>query len=184
MNEANLKQKIILSLLTCFLFFLSSIQIVSVICLITLFIAWIFFRDAKASTRILLTNRILLLFITYYLLHAVSLLYSSNISYALFDLQVKLPLLAFPLILAAYTFNNDEIQKLKYAFISGTFVASVVCLFIAIWRFSETHSSESFFYIKLSKFLHPAYFAIYLNFALLISFDELFRQREQTGARK
>src|SRR5688572_7343356 len=99
-------QNLFLSIAACFLLFLSTVQIVSVICVIALVIYWLASGSFKNSLNALLKEPLLLLLLGYYALHAVSLVYSSNLSYALFDLQVKLPFLIFPLILAGHVFTE------------------------------------------------------------------------------
>ena len=60
---------------------------------------WIIEGDFKNKFKTILNNKIALLFISFYLLHLVGLSYTQNIPDGLFDIQVKLSLLLFPLIL-------------------------------------------------------------------------------------
>jgi O-antigen ligase len=147
-----------------------------VICIVLLTIAWIVSPDFIESFQNVVRNKILLLLVSFYILHIISLLYSSNLSYAFFDLQVKLGFLLFPLILSAFSFSSDEIKRFKVAFIGGVFFASVVCLFYAFQSYYKEADVDSFFYESYSHFLHPGYFTIYLSFAILLVADSMFNQ--------
>jgi len=115
--------------------------------------------------------------VMFYALHVVSVLYSSNLQYAFFDLQVKLPFLILPFVLSSVTLREDELRKVKQAFIYGCAFASLYCIMYAFDKFVETSDASVFFYETFSKFLHPTYFAILLNLAILIAFDEWLKNK-------
>lgn len=134
-----------------------------------------------------------ILIIGFYFFHVLSLLYSSDLNRAFFDLEVKLSLLIFPIII----FNSGNIvlinkKKILLSFIIGNFVASIVCLGSATY-FSILNGGNDFFnsslwsqtrdwtflkliikgysyynYSSLSVFHHPSYFTLYLSFAIYI----------------
>lgn len=110
-----------------------------------------------------------LLFVLFYLLHLISVAYSANSSAAWFELEIKLPLLFFPLLAAALMVFSQGKRKenIFLAFISGTFLASLICLGLAFWG-NESFNPANFTYQNLSHFLHPSYFSMHLTFALAI----------------
>ena len=110
-----------------------------------------------------------LLFFVFYLLHVISVLYSSDTGVAWFDLEIKLPLLFFPLLSALLLIkgNNKRRENLLLAFVVGNFVAILICLGFALWG-HDYLASSNFQYTELSYFHHPSYFAMYLAFALAI----------------
>jgi len=107
-----------------------------------------------------------------YLTIAVSLLYTTNIKAGFFDLEVKLSLLFFPLIMS---FSGDVIAERKRfdnvlsAFVAGTFAITIICLAIAFYRcFTIFFTLDFFTYTYLASFHHPTYFAMFLNLAVAV----------------
>jgi O-antigen ligase len=159
-----------------FLFFLSFFQKGSVICILLLAVAWILTGGFVSCLRIAFRNRLLLLLIGFYLLHIISLLYSANKDYALFDLQTKLSYLFFPLFFSAFTFTTKDVQRFKNYFVGGALVGVLLCLYYAFGSYRDTHDSAYFFYEHYSHFLHPAYFSIYLNVAVLFLVENIYSE--------
>ncbi len=139
---------------------------------------------------------LLLLPIIFYLLHIVSYFLSSNKSTAAFDLEVKLPMFIFPILIMGtnklYRINR---KTLLISFLIGLVFSSLICIVKAfINSFSivdgvvifETAlyshlASMNFFelvgnrfshfsYSHISYFHHPAYFAMFLNFGIVIAY--------------
>ncbi len=130
-----------------------------------------------------------------YVLYILGITWSSNKHIGFFAVEVKASFLAFPIVVAAFNQYFKENQlKILLSFISGCFVASVICLFVAFyqstsitpdgmlfdtidpryasWDFGGSH----FRFISLSLFLHPTYFSSYLLFASA-SCVEILRKR-------
>jgi len=125
--------------------------------------------DIKHASR----NILAVLFLAYYLAHLAGTFYSSNLSYAFFDLQIKLPFLFFPLLLAAPLARPAVFLSLKKYFITGCSVASLLCLVTAGISFSISHDPFDFFYTTYSRFIHVTYFSMYLNLCVLFLIDDL-----------
>jgi len=71
-------------------------------------------------------NRLLHLLIAFYLLHAISLLWSDNISYGINDLRIKAPLLVVSIILIAKPILKSDRNKLYLLLILSLLVTSVI----------------------------------------------------------
>jgi O-antigen ligase len=170
--------KLVPGIISLFLLCLSFLQSVSVICTLLLVVCWLLSPGMKQSFGKASKNPALLLLISFYVLHLISVLYSTNLQYAFFDLQTKLSFLFFPLFVSAFTFGEKEVQLFKYFFVAGTIVGSLLCLFFAIDAYSESHNSAYFFYEHYSHFMHPAYFSIYLNLAILFVAEGIFSEGE------
>ncbi len=103
-----------------------------------------------------------LLYVTY----VVGLIYSSNLKYGLFDLEVKLSLLLFPLV---FFISKIEMKKaadnILNSFIDGCFVASVLSLVSAAVQYYLYSDINSFFYGELALYGHSSYMAIFLCFS-------------------
>lgn len=115
----------------------------------------------KGANKLNAVNKILIIPIVFYLLHAISLFYSDNTADAKFDLQVKLSFLILPLIFALEKAENKiDFSKLikSYIYISGLF--SVLLLILNIIVYFQTGSFN--YYMMFSVFMHPSYMALYL----------------------
>jgi len=125
-------------------------------------------------------NRLYLLsFASLYLFYLIGILYSSNLNYAVFDLEVKLSLLIFPIIFSTIkkeVFTVSNFEKILIVFIVGCFVGTVISLVDAFIIFSDNNQFSEFYYIELSFFHHPGYFAMYLNFSIVIIINILLKK--------
>ncbi len=143
--------------------------------------AWLSSGRISESIRKVWGDRVLLLLVIFYLYHAVSVLYSSNLSYAAFDLQVKLSFLLFPFLLSAFSFSPYNAKRFRLFFIAGAFATAIWCLIHAVLNFYQTHDKGSFFYEQFAGPFHPAYLSIYLNLAFLFLMEEYFVYSEGIG---
>ncbi len=115
------------------------------------------------------SRRYLLAFSSIYFAYCIGLLYTSNFSYALMDLGMKLSLLIFPLLFA--TMEDDVIDekglyRIFYSYLIGSVGVTLVVLVWAFMNFTRTNSTEVFYYKYLSAFQHPSYLAMNLDFAV------------------
>lgn len=78
---------------------------------------------------------IFILSILYYCLHVAGLIYTTNLSYGLYDLEFKLSLLIFPCIFISSNYlYKKHFKYLLYSFVGGTLIASVICLVNAVFN--------------------------------------------------
>ena len=113
----------------------------------------------------------LLLFTTLYFIYLIGLLYTSNMDYARFDIQVKLSLLVFPVLFATIdgrVFSFLRINYIFLTFIAGCLAASIVCLGYAVGQYGDTGDAGVFFYTQLSIFHHSGYLTMFVNFAIVL----------------
>jgi len=163
----------------------------------TIFGVWIGFwlLEGKFKTRFSHFNfksGLYLSLAVYFLLGILAVFYSSNQDKAWFDVQQKLALVVFPILLAGmsdYFWKN--IRWVFWAFLAGLFVASIYDLVYAmqmsfaagetenIFRYWVYERHENVGFIKLinmrmsyfsygyfSHFMHPSYFSMYLIFGI------------------
>ena len=109
-----------------------------------------------------------------YLLHVVGLVWSVNFDYALFDLQIKAPLLAFPLIyFLGVRISGKGSLLLFWTFIAGNVLAVLICsaaVFIRYFSGNGLPLAMELYGENFSFLMHPSYFALYLCFALAVVF--------------
>lgn len=97
------------------------------IAVISLSVNWLIEGRIISKTKLFLKNPGAVLMVLFYLLHAVGVLWSEDIDYALKDLRIKLPLLALPVIFSSI--NWKEIGGIKLIlsfFVTSVFVSSIV----------------------------------------------------------
>lgn len=130
-----------------------------------------------------------------YLLYLVGMLYSSNQSFGWRDLETKLSMLLFPLLLVSTaTYPPARLRNIIKWFIAGCLLGAVICLACAIYSFfleryqveqgivHDTYINTDFFFgSRLSVFLHPSYFAMYLCFAMVLLARELLLNKLANG---
>lgn len=88
---------------------------------IALAILWLLDVNFKAKINKVLNNKALLLFLSIFFIHILALAYTSNYTYALKDLRVKLPLLLFPLVIA----SSQKLSLKEIKLIISVFTVSV-----------------------------------------------------------
>ena len=116
-----------------------------------------------------------LMFAGIYLLYVIGLLYTSNFTYAWFDLEVKLSLLIFPLVFSTADVGFLDSKRLRLMmlwYVAGCVTGSLLLLGHAIVLWQE-NIMGSFYYMKLGWYFHPTYFAMYLDFAMAFIIIEL-----------
>ena len=118
----------------------------------------------------------------FYIVYVVSLLCSEN--QALGYLEHKLSLLAFPFVFFLKKYDDQEKRRIANYFILGLFIASIVCLFLALYKSinhidglftfkpnlqegkgffeSSIYGGNYFFGQNFSVFHQTVYFSIYL----------------------
>lgn len=141
-------------------------------------IAWLLEGGFVQKFKELIQNKFALLFIAVYLVYAVSATYSQNKAETAIDLQLKLSLLLFPLILStAKELNKKNCITILKAFVIGCLASIGVCLANTTYH-TITTGENHFLYDKLSVFVQVGYYAMYLTFAaILIVFDWTTRVR-------
>jgi O-antigen ligase len=109
--------------------------------------------------------------------YCLGLIYTDNISEGLFDLEVKLSLLIFPIILSIITpeaFNKVSVNMIFRSFLAGNILATLICFVNAIVSYISTGNVSDFYYSKLSVLLHPGYFSMYLSLGVAITLNFLY----------
>ncbi|MAZ36471.1 MAG: hypothetical protein CL842_03350 [Crocinitomicaceae bacterium] len=116
----------------------------------------------------------------FYIIHLLGLIWSSNLDFGLFDIQIKLSLLIFPLVFYfSKRLDSKDFEKTLSGYIIGCLTAVLVGLAQAFYNYYS--GINDFFKIyaeNLTPSLHIGYFAMYMNFAVIILIYRLyFRSR-------
>lgn len=127
---------------------------------------WLIDGKLIQKAKQLFADKAALVLISFYFLHVIGLLYTSDIDYALKDLRIKLPLLFLPLVFATFPpISQVRTKWLLLVFMAAVFVASMISLWIYI--FGEVHDFR-----QLSPFI--SHIRLSLNACLALFFAAYF----------
>ena len=122
-----------------------------------------------------------------YIIYLIGLLWTTDFSYAWFDLEVKLSLLVLPIIFATSAgrmISPEASGKLIRIFALGCLTGSLILYGHAIWNSLVLKLPEAFYYSNLSWYFHPAYLAMYMTFVISNVFYHLLIRQTVAGFRK
>lgn len=123
-------------------------------------------------------------FISLYVFSIIGMLYTVNLQDGWFDLEVKLSMFLVPIfLLTSNVINKYTVFGLLKSFIFGVSAALIILLMVAFFDFSNSGNINVFFYDLLSKFHHPTYFAMYLNFSIASLLVLIFHYRDRPQLR-
>lgn len=98
----------------------------------------------------------------FYFILAVGVFWSGNTKMALFDLEVKMALFIFPVIMLFVRYRSKDIRFIFRAFNVGLYVSSMSLLINAVRRYSISENTNDLFYVNLSPYIHPSYLSLYV----------------------
>ncbi|MBL7918332.1 MAG: O-antigen ligase family protein [Bacteroidia bacterium] len=104
--------------------------------------------------------------ITFFILTCISNFVFYNPNDAFSAVEVKLSFLFFPVLFFLFKIELSIAKRIIGAFVSGCHFACWLCIAQATYYLIQGDSSH-FYYSNFSWFMHSAYFAMYLNLALL-----------------
>lgn len=155
--------------------------------IIAIALLWISEGNWNIKWRCIKNNKIVLSFVSLYLIYLAGMFYTENIQHGLKDLETKFSLLLFPLIYATSE-NSTAINfsKLFKNLAIGCTIAALVGLGTSTYSFLyelyaranniilESYPYTNYFFSAyVSPFLHTGYFALYINVCVAFLFYTL-----------
>ena len=140
--------------------------ILMVLALFTSFILW-----SKTKKKYRFKTNSLLSMIVFFLVVAISLIYSEDIKIGMKEIVKLTPFIMFPII---YILNSNiktkQLNTILNFYVIGTILAVLYCFVVAIIFFEDypLALSNGFSYFTKPLKFHPSYFAIYIIFAFSI----------------
>ncbi len=120
---------------------------------------WILEGDFRRKWRVMKSSKALWVLCSFYLMHLLGLLYTSDFNYALNDLRIKLPLLWLPLLfITSAPLTQREFKFLLHTFIFSVLSASLICF--SVWLGYTKH--------KVVDIRDISIFTSHIRFALMI----------------
>jgi O-antigen ligase len=153
--------------------------LVSIISFITLVFFFVLRNKWMHSFNAVKNDRILWIFIGYYLIHVLGLIYSENMTYGLKDIQTKMSFILVPVVFSGFIFKENIFRIIKSSFIFSSVISLVVLLSISYSRYIDTGNRDQFFYTSLSHGTHVTYLTIYLNLALLFVQEKIYFRKSR-----
>jgi len=115
-------------------------------------------------------SEVSILLLMFFFLHLIGMFYTENTTRGWFDVEVKLSLMAFPLVFVGFRFvNTTNFNRTLRMFLYGTVTATLYC--IAQSAYKVFWLDMKYFHFITSRFsvtVHQSYFALYLIFAMVI----------------
>jgi O-antigen ligase len=111
------------------------------------------------------------LFSAIFWVYLAGMLITQNVESGWNSVLLKFSFLVFPLIfgiLDVSFITKKHLQFLMGAFIFITSSSIIFSIFHAAFQYVSTRNNEVLFYSELSYILHPSYYALYINFALIV----------------
>lgn len=155
-------------LLAVFAFSLPFRQL-QVVLIALLVISWLIEGNLKEKWQSFTRSKAAILFVVFYLLHLIWFFNTTNLEYAIKDIQTKASLLIFP-ILFAHAIQRESLffKKISKAFIIGNIFASFCCIIYATYNCINGDDCN-FTYTAFSIFMHPTYFSILISIAFILT---------------
>jgi len=130
---------------------------------------WLFAGNLKGRIMQLNNWKYVMLFVSFYLLHLLGMIYTTNISPGLFDLEIKMSLFLIPIVFASFpSISKATYYNIGLAFVIGCALASLADLGMGYMNFRESQEIKDMLYGRLSFFHHASYFAMYLALGMAI----------------
>jgi len=142
-------------------------------CIILFVLVWLLEGDLKRKLTAWLSNKYALLFASLYLIYLIGIIYTQSPKHGWMDMEIKLSILLFPIILSSESKMDFTKQKwFGFAFISGAVGHGLYCLGYASWLYFSQGKTQ-FTYLPFSKFVHPTYYSMYIDLALVFMYYAL-----------
>ncbi|MBN2681605.1 MAG: O-antigen ligase family protein [Bacteroidales bacterium] len=138
---------------------------------------WLLDGGPLRLSKLFVKNKFLWFFVGFFLLYLVGMLFTENQNAGWFNLEVKLSLLFFPLIMSSLNSNYEgKEQTIFKIFIGANLIAGIVCIISAVVNY-YFWNYNTFFYAKLSIFHHPTYYSMYIAFSLVLVLNNIFTEK-------
>jgi O-antigen ligase len=140
---------------------------INALAVVLLAVSWIFTADFKSTFTQLKKRPLLICWILWYALHAISYFYSNDKTIASADLESKLSILLLPLVIGTQNKENETLLKGVFtSFIIGLLAICVLSIGSSYLAFQQDHQISHFFYHNLVHFADAN--AVYMSWYVLI----------------
>ena len=137
-------------------------------------------NNFKEETKKFLDNKPAVIFSFIYIIHLVALLNTSNFSYGIKDLRVKVPLLFFPLVFAGMKkLNYAQFRKLLLFYLAAIFAGTLISTYLLV-------NNDYLDIREISPFISSIRFGLNVTFGIFILLyfvfvDSFFTRKQKAG---
>lgn len=130
-------------------------------------------------------NRTVLLLVVFFALHVLGLFWTENQSFGWFDVQIKLSFLLLPVVFSLNKpFEKNEFNQILSGYVIGCVFAILLGTITASYNyFVGKNEFFDLYKANISPSLHIGYFAMYMNFAIVILIYKLYLAGENLFSR-
>jgi O-antigen ligase len=138
--------------------------------IIILFLHWLFFvPNSEKSDNFKRKKKYLFLLLSFYLINALSLIYTADFDSGIFDLQVKLSLFVFPIImLCQRSVSVIELKKILYLFSICVAFFSCLAVTLSFVKFGRLSANQQ---VANLIGLHASYYSLFVALSIYVIID-------------
>lgn len=136
-----------------------------------LFVAMFFEKNLLIRVRQFVKNPFAWLLLSYYIMHIIALIYTTNIKEAFHYLEIRAAFLVFPLIFFVIRINPKQHKLVLLAFAFSTILFSLIGLaYRSYYYFYEIMDTGYFYSDNIIDIfgMQAVYYAVYVNFSIFI----------------
>jgi len=142
---------------------------------------WIFEGNLKTKMKILRINKSILIFVGFMLIHLLWLINSTDLTYGLHDIKIKLPLLVLPVIVGtSEPIDRKQLNVIINFFITaviiGTFISTGVLLGFGSYEITNVR--------EISIFISHIRFGLMIDLAIFLLFYDLYLNQNRQKSYK
>ena len=134
----------------------------------------------KERLAILKKTKSIWLFIGLYLMHVVGLLWTTDLSFAINDLRIKLPLLIFPIVIPL----SQRLSRKEFLWIGAIFSAAVIAAsFASTFQYLAHRAEQGFDHRTISLFTSHIRYSLMVCLSYIILLNCAWNEEKQTWLR-
>lgn len=132
--------------------------------------AFTIFTNTLNQTKLVLANKYFLIFISYFVLTALGVLYSTDIHEGLKYVEQRLLMVLFPFIFISHSISYAKRNAIFFSFIFSVVMGLVIGFFYSYYNYWLTSDSGYFYNDNLVELIvkQATYYSIYINVVLLL----------------
>jgi O-antigen ligase len=143
---------------------------------VLLFICWLCSGEWKIKWNNIRASKFTWIWIAFFLWNLLSYAWTENTKQGAFNLQVKLPLLGIPLVLASLRFEAKLTRRILAVFVLGLTASGLFMLSRAVYFYFAENKNTFYYQDFCEHVVHPAYLSMYFCAGIMILFHGILLQ--------
>jgi O-antigen ligase len=143
---------------------------------VLLFACWLFSGEWKLKWENIKTAKFIWIWVVFFLWNLLSYLWTENKASGQFHIQVQLPLLGIPLVLASMRFDVKTTRRIFAVFIFGLLASGLFMLSRSTWYLIAEGRNTFYYQDFCYRVAHPSYLAMYFCAGIMLLFHGILLQ--------